>query len=239
MKKFFSKLVLGKPSPENRNSGSYLQRQKQNILAIWENEHHDDVGLEKIIRLLLASSQFLFPGSYVKHVFEKQGVVYKDIAVDVYVLFKVLLPLILLTNGMYRQDAAVLFQAWLVCETILYIPTLVFASDNFAQPRSYRRSMLMVFLNYIEIILAFALFYAHGNQLNHSIDHWFDAVYFSFSSASTMGFGDYYPVTALGKFLVCLQAMLFLLFVAIFLNMFSSKIEGKGYFEKRGHVHKE
>jgi hypothetical protein len=49
-------------------------------------------------------------------------------------------------------------------------------------------------------------------------------------SSSSIGFGDYYPVTTFGKVLVSLQAMFFLSFVVLFLNFFSTKVKNKGYF---------
>jgi hypothetical protein len=32
-----------------------------NIKAIWNNDHQDDNGIEKIVRLFLSSSQLFFP----------------------------------------------------------------------------------------------------------------------------------------------------------------------------------
>ncbi|MBK8485010.1 MAG: two pore domain potassium channel family protein [Saprospiraceae bacterium] len=231
MKAFFKKLILGKPNLEQKSTPKGIDHRKRNVKSIWENEHHNDIGLEKIVRLLLASSQFLFPGSYIKHYFEKKGVHYKDLAVDALVLAKVCFPIFILKFQLEHNSFFFWFQIWLVLETILYIPTLIFASDSMTRTRSYRRSMLLVFLNYIEIILAFAVFYASGDHLNKPLDNWYDSVYFSFTTAYSMGLGDFHPVTPFGKLLVCIQAILFLLFVVIFLNFFSNKVESKGYFE--------
>jgi hypothetical protein len=66
--------------------------------------------------------------------------------------------------------------------------------------------------------------------MNKSFSHWFDPIYFSMVSSSSIGFGDYYPVTTFGKVLVSLQAMFFLSFVVLFLNFFSTKVKSKGYF---------
>jgi Ion channel len=67
--------------------------------------------------------------------------------------------------------------------------------------------------------------------LNKAFEHWFDPIYFSFITSATIGYGDYYPATPMGKLLVSLQSVLFLIFVALFLNFFSSKVESKGYFD--------
>ena len=122
---------------------------------------------------------------------------------------------------------------YILLETVLYIPTLIFASDLFSQPRSYKRSMLLLFFNYLESVLAFAVFYRTGNYLNAPLNNWFDAVYYSFVTSSTIGYGEYYPIATEGKIFTILQVFLFLFFVILFLNFFSSKIKTKGYFSEK------
>ena len=203
---FFRKLFLGKPHPaqEKPTPGS-LQKRLRNLSAIWNNEHDNDMGIEKILRLFLAISQFFFPGVYIKQFFGRYGKSTKDLIMDLYVLCKVALPLILLRNGW--DDIPVLFwvQILLLAETLFYVPTLMFASDLFGRPRSYRRSMLLLFFNYLEIVGGFAVLYAHGNYLNRPFQHWFDPVYFSFVTSVTIGYGDLHPVTFIGKILISFQ----------------------------------
>ena len=90
--------------------------------------------------------------------------------------------------------------------------------------------MLLLFLNYIEIVFDFAVLYATGNYLNKGFDHWFDSIYFSVITSATIGYGDYFPVESLGKFLVCAQSFITLVFVVLFLNFFNNKVESSGYF---------
>jgi hypothetical protein len=231
MKNFFKKLLLGKMTRGPKSKFNPIEKRFQNIKAIWNNDHEDDNGLEKIIRLLLSSSQLLFPGLYIKYFANKKGVEYEDLAVDFYVLLKVCFPLLSLIYSWYNYD----WILWLICylffETVFYIPTLIFASDMFSRPRSYKRSMLLLFFNYLEISLAFAVFYSCGNYLNLPFNHWFDSIYFSVITSSSIGYGDYHPVTTIGKFLVTSQALLFLFFIVLFLNFFSAKIKSKGYFD--------
>jgi len=91
--------------------------------------------------------------------------------------------------------------------------------------------MLLLFLNYTEIIFAFGVLYSCGDYFNKPFGNWFDSVYFSIITSSSIGYGDYYPVKTIGKILVSAQAMLFLFFVVLFLNFFSTKIKSKGYFD--------
>lgn len=231
MKQILKKLLIGNGTKFETATQNPIQKSILNIKAIWNNDHQDDNGIEKIIRLLLSSSQLLFPGIYIKFLANKKGPQYVDLSLDCYVLLKVLFPIMIVINHWQVNNFVIYVMVYVVLETILYIPTLIFASDTFSKPRSYRRSMLLLFFNYLEIVFAYAVLYTCGNYLNKPFQHWFDAIYFSIITSSSIGYGDYYPTTTYGKFLVSTQALLFLFFVILFLNFFSTKIKGKGYFD--------
>jgi hypothetical protein len=231
MKKTIKKLLLGKNPNDEQTKIDPLRKRIQNIKAIWNNDHQDDNGIEKIIRLLLSTSQLLFPGIYIKYWAYKKGNQYQDLALDIYILLKVSFPIFILTQEWQHNKWMVYSMIYLMLETVLYIPTLIFASDLFSKPRSYKRSMLLLFFNYLEIVFSYAVIYTCGNYLNKPFTHWFDAVYFSIITSSSIGYGDFYPETTFGKVLVSSQALLFLFFVILFLNFFSSKIKAKGYFD--------
>lgn len=231
MNSILKKLLLGNVSRLPRPDYNPLEKRIQNIKAIWNNNHQDDNGIEKIVRLFLSSSQLLFPGVYIKYLAFLKGYEYRDLALDFYILLKVTFPLLILIYNWQEYSIVIWIMVYVLLETVLYIPTLIFASDMFSKPRSYKRSMLLLFLNYLEIILAFAVLYSCGNYLNKPLDHWFDAVYYSAMTSSTIGYGDFYPVTIIGKILATVQALLFLFFVILFLNFFSTKIKTKGYFD--------
>jgi hypothetical protein len=44
----------------------------------------------------------------------------------------------------------------------------------------------------------FAVFFT--NKFNKPLSHWFDSIYFSTVTSSTIGYGDLYPIDPLGKF---------------------------------------
>lgn len=231
MKSFLRKLLLGKTSKGLQPKFNPIQKRIQNIHSIWNNDHQEDNGIEKIVRLILACSQLLFPGIFIKYWAGKKGVEYQDLALDCYVLLKVVFPILILINHWQSQQWIIWILAYVFLETVFYIPTLIFASDLFSKPRSYKRSMLLLFFNYLEIAFAYAVFYSCDNYLNKAFTHWFDAIYFSIVTSSSIGYGDYFPITTIGKFLVATQALLFLFFIVLFLNFFSTKIKTKGYFD--------
>lgn len=231
MRKILKKLLLGKVSIKDRPKSNPIRKCLKNVKSIWENDHHEDNGIEKIFRLTLSSSQLLFPGIYIKYLANLRGFEYRDLITDLYVLLKVLFPLFILKFGWQEHLFLVSLMVYLLLETVIYIPMLIFASDLSSKPRSYKRSMLLIFFNYIEIVFSFGVLYSLGNYLNKSFTHWFDAIYFSIVTSTSIGYGDYFPVTTHGKVLVSFQSLLFLFFVVLFLNFFSNKVKTKGYFE--------
>lgn len=231
MRAFFYKLFVGKVSSDYKPKYNPIQKRILNIKSIWNNDHQDDNGIEKIVRLLLSISQLLFPGIYIKYTACKVGHEYQDLVMDIYILLKVLFPIIILSNNLQSNTVLIYLMLYVLAETLLYIPTLIFASDLFTRPRSYKRSMLLLFFNYIEIVVAFGVLYTLGDNMNKPFAHWFDSIYFSLVTSNSIGFGDYYPITTYGKVLVSMQAIFFLSFVILFLNFFSTKVKGKGYFD--------
>ena len=225
------KLLVGKVSNSYKPKFNPIQKRILNIKSIWNNDHQDDNGIEKLVRLLLSSSQLLFPGIYIKYLASKIGPEYQDLIMDIYILLKVAFPFVILINDLQSSIFLIYLMTYILIETLMYIPTLIFASDLFTRPRSYKRSMLLLFFNYIEIVVSFGVLYTIGNNMNKPFEHWFDPVYFSIISSNSIGFGDYYPITTYGKMLVSVQALFFLSFVILFLNFFSTKVKNKGYFD--------
>jgi len=236
MKPILRKLLIGKVSTTYKPKYNPIQKRILNIRSIWNNDHQDDNGIEKIVRLILSSSQLLFPGIYIKYLACKIGHEYQDLALDFYVLAKVAFPFLILMNHWQDHTIIIALMIYVLIETVLYIPTLIFASDLISRPRSYKRSILLLFLNYLEIIFAYAVLYSCGNYLNKPFADNLDAIYFSIITSSSIGFGDFHPITPIGKILVSTQALLFLFFVVLFLNFFSTQIKSKGYFD---HENKE
>lgn len=232
MRDTLRKLIVGK-GQRNGDRHSTIARRVENLHAVWNNTYDEDAGLEKLVRLSLAASQFLFPGMYIKHMFWRKGPLYQDFAIEAFVVLKTLFPLFVMHFGWWQNGFVVFLVVWLMAETIVYIPTLIFASDSFPSPRSYRRSKLLIFLNYLEVVFSFAVIHMAGNYLNQQLSHWTDAVYVSFMVTSTIGFGEYYPVSGLGKLVVSVQSLFYLSYIALFISFFNLG-GSKGYFNELG-----
>jgi len=225
MKHILYKIFIGKPEYNKKLRYSAYHTYRVELKKIWNNEKHDDVGFEKMLRLVLVSIQIIFPGLHVRTLFGRFGSIGRNTAVEFFVLFKTLLPLFFLTSGLYRYPLAMCISGYLLLETLCYVSSLIFVSDMFVKPRSYRRNILMLSLNYLEICLSFAVLYAGMHLLGDTPQGYIDYIYFSIITATTVGFGDMHPVTQLGKILVSVQAVMVVAFVVLFLNFFGSKVE--------------
>jgi len=224
-----TKLFIGNTKVVHNSEGAIVRRIK-NLKIIWNNEYHEDVGIERIIRLFLAASQFLFIGTYLREVFGKTTIS-RDLSIDLLVLIKIIFTFILIRYNLYDNNILFIILMWFFIETILYIPTLIFASDYLSRPRSYRRSMMLFFFNFIEINICYANLYSKSGVMNKPFEHWFDAVYFSFVVSSSTGLGDIYPIDFYGKLVLVSHTVISIMFIVLFLNSFSSKMEITGYFK--------
>jgi voltage-gated potassium channel len=193
MKHFLRKLLLGRLTKDDKPllKVNPIRKRIINIQSIWNNDHQEDNGIEKIFRLFLSISQLIFPGVYIKYIFSRKNYEYQDIAMDSYIILKLLFPIYILKNNLQDQNILIYIMVYVLLETILYIPTLIFASDMLSRPKSYKRSMLLLLLNYLEIVFAFAVLYTLGDNMNKPFIHWFDAVYFSIITANSVGYGDF------------------------------------------------
>jgi len=225
MKRILNKLFFGKPEYNKPLKESVYKQYRANLNRIWNNEKHQDVGFEKMLRLFLVAIQIIFPGIHIRNFFSRYGTVKRNVAIEFYVLFKTILPIVFLFTGLFNNLFAVIISFYLLTETVCYVASLIFVADIFVKPRSYRRNILMLFLNYMEISFCFAVVYGGLHLLGTQCGDYFDYVYFSIVTSTTIGYGDIHPVTPLGKCMVCVQAVLVVAFIVLFLNFFGSKVE--------------
>jgi len=211
----------------NHQEEGAFAKQLRIVRSIWKNEQGTEFGLERLVRIFMSVSQLLTPVMLVKVLFESSGFLNRKIAVECYLLCKILFPLCCILFEWYNTIALVI-NATMLIETLFYLINLVFLSD-LVKPHSYRRALLFTFLNYIEICFGFAALYSNLNANNRfntvrPLQTKMEAIYFSFVTSSSIGYGDLAPNTGIGEFLVICQSLIFFLFIAIFMGFFLSKM---------------
>ena len=96
--------------------------------------------------------------------------------------------------------------------------------DKNLRPRSRNRSLILLIINYIEIIIAFAALYLITNSIVggncQKITERMDAIYFSVVSITTLGYGDFTPINLCGKILIISETLMGLIFIVLVLATF-------------------
>ena len=204
MRALIRSLLVG-PFPEpNRLVRPALRNQWHNIVTIWENKCDATFGIERLFRLMLALSAYIFPGIYIRHVSGLRGLLIRKLALDLYVSLKLVLPIAALLLWRPPNRVLVFLFCYLGVETLFYVGSLLFISDVYKPPISQKRSYLMFMMNYVEICLDFAVVYS-GLGLISNVHGPTDAVLFSFVTGFTVGYGDMVPTSSMGRLLVVLQ----------------------------------
>ena len=118
--------------------------------------------------------------------------------------------------------------AWRLAEIILYHTAVNFC---YAYPEykirveSVNRSVILLIINYCEMIMIYSLFYLISQSICNGISGRIvggilDPIYFSIVTIATLGFGDFYPVNAWGKVIVCFEVLSGVLLVVLIISMF-------------------
>ena len=134
------------------------------------------------------------------------------------------MPFFMLYFQLWHHSWLYTINMYLLLETYLYIFYKIFVPEHNSQ-RTHKRSLLLLFLNFFEVIGSFGVIYAAGDFLNKSVANWSDALYFSLVTGATVGYGDLHPISSTGKELVMLQIVSTLAFLILFFNFFTPRAQ--------------
>ncbi len=217
MGKIFINITSDKPLNE-KGMDAYSE-QLNYLKQVWDEESY---GLERVFRLVLCLAQFLYPILFIRNISGKWGSRARRLAVEIYIVFKFLFPLAAMVSGWYNHTWVVCLTAYLLSETLVHVLHLVFLSDIHSSIISYRRSLLLLFFHYAEVAFDFAVFYMAFNVLSQPATL-VKALYFSFVTATTVGFGDVVARNSAGQILVVAQLMVCSMFIVVFINHFAQE----------------
>ena len=223
MFKLISKFFIGKVRKDEEAPIDGLKEHFAKIESVWESNVYDDFGIERVFRLFLISAKLLFPGIYIQRILSGGVYIRRKLIGEAYVIAKTLVPFLILYNGQAHNMAYQALNVYLLSETMIYILNKIYVSEQ-ETATAHKRSLLLLFLNYIEVVLAFAVIYSSGQHINMPFVTVLDAIYFSLVCSATIGFGEFYPVTDFGKLVLICQALTSLSFLVLFFNFFGAKL---------------
>nr|MBC7613326.1 two pore domain potassium channel family protein [Pseudopedobacter sp.] len=204
------------------NSPSGYQHQFYKISEVWRGDKYDDFGILRIFRLTLVTTLLLFPGVLIDEIFKSWGTLSRKLIVEFYVLIKTIFPALILAFRWYDYTYIYLIAVYFLIETYIYLFSKIFLKYQHLRGPNIR-TLLMLILNFFESGLTFAVIYIAGDFLNIPIKSSIDAIYFSFITSSTVGYGDIHPISDVGKMLSILQIFSSISFLVLFFNFFSGK----------------
>ena len=95
--KFIEKLIYGNRHTELKQKPQRaIYAQIEHIKSVWNCKKYEDFGIERLFRLVLVCTQFIFPGLYIRDVSGRYNVLARKLWVEGYVIAKVILYLIIL-----------------------------------------------------------------------------------------------------------------------------------------------
>ena len=241
---FIKKIFIGNSIEKlNRKPKSAFEAQQENVQKVWDSKNYEDFGIERLLRLFLVCIQFLFPGLYIRYFSGKRNTLTRKICNEIYVTTKILLYILALFV-LPKFSWFCYIAIYLMAETFCYLLGLIFLETEYKKPASYKRNLLMAIINYMEVTLGFAtIYYCALSDSIKSLHTSIDAIYFSFITATTIGYGEMYPLDGVSKFVCTSQSIVSFLFAVIIISIFLSNLNKNGFLnddrnerEKKGGV---
>lgn len=195
------------------------RQQVEYLKLVWQEKTY---GLDRLVRLFLCFAQFLFPVLLIRDIAGRWGIQGRRMAVEVYAVAKFVFPLLTLGLGWYRHPAAAFLIIYLLCDTFIHLLHVIFLADIHSAAISYRRSLLLIFLHYAEVVADFAVIYLSFGLLNQPLSA-VSALYFSMVATTTVGFGDITAKAGIGQLVVMAQLAVCVVFIVVFVNYFSQR----------------
>lgn len=143
----------------------------------------------------------------------------------VVVWFLILLA-ILIFNASLAPWLAILLVCYRLVDALNYRLCIIFV-DRYKKNwglRSLNRSLVLLFINYIEIIVGFATLYLVTDSVGYKIcvplSSRLDALYFSVITITTLGYGDIKPIAEVGKWLSLTETVMGFILIVLVIGSF-------------------
>lgn len=227
---FFEKLFIGTSDTILKSKpNSAIKVQIKNIRTVWNSRKYEDFGIERLLRLFLVCVQFIFPGLYIREISGRKSALTRKIWNEIYVSTKILFYILALFV-LPKTSWFCYISAYLMAETFCYLLGLIFLEPEYKKPASYKRNLLMAIINFMEVTLGFAtIYYCTIADSIRNLHTSTDAIYFSFITATTIGYGEMHPLNGLSKLICTSQSIVSFLFAVFIISIFLSNLSKNGF----------
>lgn len=187
-------------------------------------------GVEHFFLLFLCGGLMLMPAIAVRAVSGSFGFLARKIAVECYAITKLVFLCGILFSENYHHFAAFLLTIYLLCDLYLYLSGLVFLRRFYKSTGSPTRSLLLLGVNFCELLVSFAIFYGYTQSISGTStvsiplsDSW-SLLYFSCVTSATVGYGDFIPNGTTGQKLIVFQILSSIAFASVFISFFVNNL---------------
>ena len=189
------------------------------------------------IAILLQNIINFITRSITKRSITKRSIIERSTINQLYVIiWLIILFVILILNAFLTPWLVTLIVVYRLIDIFIYrlytifVVRLIIPDKTGWDLKSLNRSLVSLFINYLEIIFGFASLYlvtdSVGYNLDLSLSSWVDALYFSVITITTLGYGDIKPIAELGKWLTLLETMMGFILVVLVLGSFLAGVQG-------------
>lgn len=226
-----------------RDPHPFVKKQKEYRRIVRCNERQAAFGIEWLIRMLLVYTPWwMFPGNWIKAATDDCHIFVRRTLIEIYVILKVVLSWWLLSHHTIDYGILMYILIWLAVETLYALLSGIFLRDIWSEPFSYQRNLLLTLCNFVEMCLCFAAIYTYADRgsnhltlpskfiINDSLTYAdkhltpSQAIYFSFITAATIGYGDISPKDDYIQQIVIAQVMISLVFIVMFIANLAGKL---------------
>lgn len=171
-----------------------------------------------------------FPSFWIRHYADLQWHTMRNRLIEYYVLSTTTMMILILVLWWRSHWIWITITIYVFIDLIVYLFGLIILSKlNQSQP-NIRRNLILLWINMIQIISAFAIMYLGSWSLyrawtNIAVLSWLDAFYFSIATFATVWYGDMVTIGHLGHFIAICQIMTSFLFISLVLSSVVSKVE--------------
>lgn len=225
---------------ENRGKTSDVYaRQVMEVKKVWNGNRYRNFGIERIVMLVLVILPFIDVGLFFRNMFKGEGkLLHRKLFTDFYVVLNLALPVLVLYHGWYRCTLVVWICIYFGFQTIVALLSMAFLYNVIPGAISHKRNLISLFLNFLQFVFLFAILYVSwgensfgscGEIVNLKP---LQAVYLSFETFTTVGFGDIVPINDRGYYIIIIQMIVQLVFAYIIFTVFSDKIGSATFYNK-------
>lgn len=188
--------------------------------------------LEKLFMTILIFTR-CFSLFNVKKLFKNKSI--QNIIAEFYTLSWFVVLIVLLWKPLQNHHLLFIVVGYRIIDGLNYLLCIIFV-DSY-NPKwglySLNRSVIHIFLNFFEIITGYAVFFLNTGAIGYykqealyTITKPLEALYFSTATITTLGYGDFQPISTTGQMLAISEVLIGFVVVVLIIGVFISGRRG-------------